>query len=72
MNYYNILGFLKDDELHQVWEICAAALERAGWDSDNAELSLRAYDDSLRLNVDSDTVCEPEPCGTEHPYYYEF
>ena len=63
---------MKDDELHQVWEICAEALERNGWDSDNAELSIRAYDDNLKQNVDSDTVCEPEPCGTEHPYYYEF
>ena len=72
MHYFNVIGFLTDEELHQVWDICANAMERKGWDVDNSELSIRAFDDNLRQNVDSDTVCEPEPCGTTHPYYYEY
>ena len=65
--YFNVIGFLSDEELHQVWDICAEAMERKGWDVDNSELSIRAYDDNLRQNVDSDTVCEPSPFD-EHPY----
>ena len=72
MHYFNVISFLDDDELHKVWDICAEAMERKGWDVDNSELSIRAFDDNLRQNVDSDTVCEPEPCGTTHPYYYEY
>jgi len=72
MAYFDVIGFLEDEELYKIWDICAEALERKGWDCDNAELSIRAYDDNLRQNVDSDTVCDPEPCGTEHPYYYEW
>ena len=71
-DYFNVISFLDDDELHQVWDICAEAMERKGWDVDNSELSIRAYDDNLRQNVDADDVCEPEPCGTTHPYYYEY
>ena len=69
MHYFNVIGFLNDDELHQVWDICAEAMERKGWNVDNSGLSIRAYDDNLRQNVDSDTTCEPSPFD-EHPYYY--
>ena len=72
MSYFDLIGFLSDEELHQVWDICAEALERKGWDCDNSELSIRAFDENLKQNVDADTICDPEPCGTEHPYYYEF
>ena len=71
VKYYNVIGFLSDEELFQVWIICAEALERKGWDCDNAELSIRAFDANLKQNVDSDTVCEPSPFD-EHPYYYEW
>ena len=37
--YFNVIGFLNDEELHQVWDICAEAMERKGWDVDNSELS---------------------------------
>ena len=70
--YYNVIGFLSDEELHQVWDICAEALERAGWDCDNSELSIRAFDDNLRQNVDSDTSYEPEPFEPHHPFYYDY
>ena len=69
MHYFNVISFLDDDELHQVCDICADAMERKGWDVDTSELSIRAYDDNLRQNVDADTVCEPSPFD-EHPYYY--
>ena len=72
MAYFDVIGFLEDEELYKIWDICAEALERKGWDCDNAELSIRAFDDNLRQNVDVDSVCEPEPCGTEHPYYDEW
>ena len=70
--YTSPVKIVNDDELHQVWDICADALERKGWDCDNSELSIRAFDQNLRQTVDADTVCEPEPCGTTHPYYYEY
>ena len=73
MAYFNVIGFLEDEELYKIWDICAEALERKGWDCDNAELSIRAFDDNLRQNVDVDSVCvcEPSPFD-EHPYYYEW
>ncbi len=71
MAYYDVTGFLTDEELYKVWDICAEALERKGWDCDNSELSIRAFDDNLKQNVNADTVCEPSPFD-EHPYYYEW
>ena len=66
MHYYNVIGFLSDEELHKVWDICADALERKGWDCDNSELSIRAFDQNLKQTVDADTVCEPEPVSYTH------
>ena len=48
MAYFNVIGFLEDEELYKIWDICAEALERKGWDCDNAELSIRAFDDNLK------------------------
>ena len=71
VNYYDVIGFVSDEELVKVWDICAEALERKGWDCDNSELSIRAFDDNLKQIVDSDSACEPSPFD-EHPYYYEW
>ena len=49
--YFNVIGFLNDEELHQVWDICAEAMERKGWDVDNSELSIRAYDDLSLIHI---------------------
>ncbi len=40
MAYFDVIGFLEDEELYKIWDICAEALERKGWDCDNAELSI--------------------------------
>ena len=37
MAYFDVIGFLEDEELYKIWDICAEALERKGWDCDNAE-----------------------------------
>tara|TARA_B100000401_G_scaffold423554_1_gene351530 strand:+ start:544 stop:795 length:252 start_codon:yes stop_codon:yes gene_type:complete len=72
-HYFNICGFLTDAEVNQIFDIVENSLDRSGWKMhSNAELSIRVYDDNLKKNVSSDTTCEPEPCGTEHPYYYEW
>ncbi len=48
--YWNICGFLSDEEVHKVWNIIDNALDRAGWVgcADNGELSIRIYDDNLK------------------------
>ena len=68
MAYFDVIGFLTDEELFQVWDICAEALERKGWDCDNAELSIRAFDDNLKKNCMSeksvDRQCDNNISGT--------
>ena len=51
-HYYNIAGFLEDQEIHKIWNIIDNALERQGYNADNGELSIRVYDDELIENVE--------------------
>ena len=51
-HYYNICGFLNDQEIHKIWNIIDNALERQGYNADNGELSIRVYDDELTENVE--------------------
>ena len=51
-HYYNIAGFLEDQEIHKIWNIIDNALERQGYNADNGELSIRVYDDDLIENIE--------------------
>ena len=51
-HYYNICGFLNDQEIHKIWNIIDNALERQGFNADNGELSIRVYDEELTENVE--------------------
>ena len=51
-HYYNICGFLSDQEVHKIWNIIDNALERQGYNADNGELSIRVYDDELIENIE--------------------
>ena len=51
-HYYNIAGFLEDQEIHKIWNIIDNALERQGYNADNGELSIRVYDDELIENIE--------------------
>jgi hypothetical protein len=51
-HYYNICGFLEDQEIHKIWNIIDNALERQGYNADNGELSIRVYDDELMKNIE--------------------
>ena len=51
-NYYNVAGFLNDEEVHKVWNIVGNALERQGYNVDNGELSIRVYDEELTENIE--------------------
>ena len=53
-HYYNICGFLNDQEIHKIWNIIDNALERQGYNADNGELSIRVYDEELTENVEHD------------------
>ena len=52
--YYAVQTFLKDDELHEIWNIVEKALNRQGYDVSNSELSLRLYDQELEDNIEYD------------------
>ncbi len=71
--YWNICGFLNDEEVLKVYDIIDNALDRAGWIgmADNGELSIRIYDDNLKQNIDSDTEYEASPFGGEDDFFYE-
>ena len=71
--YWNMCGFLSDEEVHTIWNIIDNALDRHGWIgcADNGELSIRVYDDNLKQNIDSNTSYDPEPCEPNHPFFYE-
>ena len=44
--YYNIVDFLDDSEVHQIWEIVGKALDRNNIvTTDNESLSVRVYDE---------------------------
>ena len=72
--YWNMCGFLSDEEVHTIWNIIDNALDRHGWIgcADNGELSIRIYDDNLKQNIDSSTEYAPEPAEPNHPYFYDY
>ena len=45
--YYAVQSFLEDDELCKIWNIIEIAMEREGYDVQNAELSMKLYDPEL-------------------------
>ena len=46
-HYYAVQTFLEDDELYKIWNIIEIAMNREGYDVENAELSMRLYDSEL-------------------------
>ena len=54
-HYYAVQSFLEDDELHKIWNIIEIAMNREGYDVENAELSMRLYDQELESNVEYDS-----------------
>ena len=40
-HFYAVQSFLEDDELCKIWNIIEIAMEREGYDVQNAELSMR-------------------------------
>ena len=52
--YYAVQTFLEDDELHKIWNIIEIAMNREGYDVENAELSMRLYDPELEQNIEHD------------------
>ena len=58
-HFYAVQSFLEDDELHKIWNIIEIAMEREGYDVQNAELSMRLYDPELTEN--KWYYNEPEP-----------
>jgi hypothetical protein len=53
-HYYAVQSFLEDDELHKIWNIIEIAMNREGYDVENAELSMRLYDSELTENIEYD------------------
>ena len=53
-HYYAVQTFLEDDELHKIWNIIEIAMNREGYDVENAELSMRLYDSELTENIEHD------------------
>ena len=53
-HYYAVQSFLEDDELCKIWNIIEIAMNREGYDVENAELSMRLYDDELTEIVEHD------------------
>jgi len=53
-HYYAVQSFLDDDELCKIWNIIEIAMNREGYDVENAELSMRLYDSQLTENIESD------------------
>ena len=53
-HYYAVQTFLDDDELIKIWNIIEIAMNRAGYDVENAELSMRLYDSELEENIECD------------------
>jgi hypothetical protein len=51
-HYYAVQSFLEDDELCKIFNIIEIAMEREGYDVQNAELSMRLYDSELTENVE--------------------
>ena len=57
-HYYNVHTFLEDDELCKIWNIIEIAMNREGYDVENATLSMRLYDSELEENIHYDYVGE--------------
>ena len=53
-HYYAVQTFLDDDELIKIWNIIEIAMNREGYDVENAELSMRLYDSELEENIECD------------------
>jgi hypothetical protein len=53
-HYYAVQTFLDDNELRKIWDIIEIAMNRKGYDVENAELSMRLYDDELEENIEHD------------------
>ena len=53
-HYYAVQSFLEDDELCKIWNIIEIAMNREGYDVENAELSMRLYDSELTENIECD------------------
>ena len=53
-HYYAVQTFLDDDELIKIWNIIEIAMNREGYDVENAELSMRLYDSELTENIECD------------------
>jgi len=53
-HYYAVQSFLDDDELCKIWNIIEIAMNREGYDVENAELSMRLYDSELEENIECD------------------
>ena len=51
---YAVQSFLEDDELCKIWNIIEIAMNREGYDVENAELSMRLYDPELEQNIEHD------------------
>ena len=52
--YYAVQTFLEDDELCKIWNIIEIAMNREGYDVENAELSMRLYDSELTENIEKE------------------
>ena len=57
-HYYAVQTFLEDDELIKIWNIIEIAMNREGYDVENATLSMRLYDSELEENIHYDYVGE--------------
>ena len=53
-HYYAVQTFLDDDELCKIWNIIEIAMNREGYDVENAELSMRLYDSELTEDIECD------------------
>ena len=53
-HYYAVQSFLSDDELCKIWNIIEIAMNREGYDVENAELSMRLYDSELTEDIEHD------------------
>ena len=68
-HFYAVQSFLEDDELCKIWNIIEIAMNREGYDVENAELSMRLYDNELTENIDEiDSIFE-ELEGSVDKYY---
>ena len=51
-HYYAVQTFLEDDELYKILNIIEIAMNREGYDVENAELSMRLYDSELEETIE--------------------